>query len=216
MAKIVGFNDYRTNQFRFHSDEKRKTAMSKKNTPEYVKEIREKKYDFTAGVSRIYKECNIDSYPINVVQIAKQLGFDIFYRRIKQPNVYGAMWDGFDEISVGNEKSNRFILVNADDSVEKKIFTIAHELGHFFLHCNDKQNFYERYHKDNDNPEMKMAEDQADYFAANLLLPSFIFVPYIYKNKELSRKDLVNKICDNFLVEKETVEKRFKELSIDV
>lgn len=216
MAKIVSFNNYRTNQFRFHSDEKRKTAMSKKSTPEYVKEIKNNKFDFTAVVSRIYKECNIDSYPINVIQIAKQLEFDIFYRKIKQPNIYGAMWDGDEEIRVGDEKSKRLILVNADDPIEKRLFTIAHELGHFFLHCNDQSNFYERYHKENDDPIMKIAENQADYFAANLLLPSFIFVPYIYKNKELSRKDFVNKICDNFLVEKETVEKRFKELSIDV
>ena len=218
MAKIVGFNDYRTNQFRFHSDEKRmNNAMCKMVTPEYVRDMRERRYTMDACIDKIFKECHIDTYPINVFQIARLLNFEIFYGEFKEKDVYGAMWDGTAEVQIGNDKSRRFILLNEDDSKERKAFTVAHELGHFFLHCNDNQNFFERYHSnEKQSPYQKKIENEADFFAANLLLPAFVFLNYIDLHKNLSRRKLISQICKDFMVEKETVNKRFKELRIEI
>lgn len=68
------------------------------------------------------------------------------------------------------------ILVNKDDSSTRQIFTIAHELGHYFLHRSDNDRFVDgqfvgatyaraesdRFHKN---------EVEANEFAGNLLMP---------------------------------------------
>lgn len=56
--------------------------------------------------------------------------------------IYGAMWDGNKDLPLsGGHTSNRFILVNSNDSKEKQTFTIAHEIGHFMMHCTSEHNF---------------------------------------------------------------------------
>lgn len=216
MSKIISFTDYKTNYSCYHPRKKRKkNTMCKMVTPEYVKDMREGRYTMTACIDKIFKECHIETYPINVFRIARLLNFDIIYGKFKKDSVYGAMWDGSEEVSVGNKKSKRFILLNADDSDERKAFTVAHELGHFFLHCNDNQNFYERYHSNgSQSTQQRKIENEADFFAANLLLPEFVFMNYINLHKNLSRRKLSSKICKDFMVEEETVSKRFEELGV--
>ena len=148
-----------------------------------------------------------------VFKIAKALEFEIVYGKFKQENVYGVMWDGDEPLDVGGRKLYRAILLNKQDSIERQAFTVAHELGHFMLHCQDDRNFYERYHGGAEQTESeKMIEDQADFFAANLLLPQNLIKAYIAQYSFLPKTELVTKICKDFLVEKDTVLKRFEEL----
>ena len=190
--------------------------MSKKNTPEYVKEIRKNKYSMDGNIMKIFSECGITTYPINVFKIAKALEFEIVYGKFKQENVYGVMWDGDEPLDVGGRKLYRAILLNKQDSIERQAFTVAHELGHFMLHCQDDRNFYERYHGGAEQTESeKMIEDQADFFAANLLLPQNLIKAYIAQYSFLTKTELVTKICKDFLVEKDTVLKRFEELGYE-
>lgn len=60
-----------------------------------------------------------------------------------------------------------------------------------------------------------MIEDQADFFAANLLLPQNLIKAYIAQYSFLPKTELVTKICKDFLVEKDTVLKRFEELGYE-
>ena len=191
-------------------------AMSKKNTPEYVKEIRRNQYSMDGNIQKIFEECEITSYPINVFQIARKLEFDIIYGKFKQENVYGVMWDGNEPLTVGGKQTYRAILLNKEDSLERQAFTVAHEIGHFMLHCKDDTNFYERYHGGVEQTDsQKMIEDQADFFAANLLLPQKLIKAYISQYDNLPKPELVSKICNDFLVEKETVLKSFEELGYE-
>ena len=103
--------------------------MSKKNTPGYVKEIRRNQYSMDGNIQKIFEECEITSYPINVFQIARKLEFDIIYGKFKQENVYGVMWDGNEPLTVGGKQTYRVILLNKEDSLERQAFTVAHEIG---------------------------------------------------------------------------------------
>lgn len=191
--------------------------MSKRVTPDYVNDIRHDRYNTDNAVEKIFAECGIEGYPINVIKIARMLNFDIIPGKFKQNNVYGAMWDGSDEIKIGNRSSKRFILYNAEDSKERQMFTIAHELGHFMLHCNDSENFFERYHGDGGQGEReKQIEDAADFFAASLLMPRKEFKKYIEINRGLGKEKLVDKICNDFWVEKEAVDRRLSEVGIEL
>ena len=191
--------------------------MSKRFTPDYVNDIRHDRYNMDNAIEKILSECGIDGYPINVIKIARELNFDIISGKFKQRNVFGAMWDGSDEIKIGNRSSKRFILYNVDDSKERQMFTIAHELGHFMLHCNDKENFFERYHGDAEQGEQeKQIEDAADFFAASLLMPRKEFKKYVESNNGLDRDKLLDKICNDFWVEKEAARRRLDEVGIRV
>ena len=163
----------------------RDKIMSKKSTPEYVKEIRRNQYSMDGNIE-------------------------------KQDNVYGVMWDGDEPLNVGGKQMYRAILLNKQDSLERQAFTVAHEIGHFMLHCKDNTNFYERYHGGAEQTDsQKLIEDQADFFAANLLLPKKLMKAYISQHSNLSRSDLISKTCKDFLVEKDTVVRRFEELGYE-
>lgn len=194
---------------------KEEMDMSKRFTPEYVNDIRQNRYNTDNAVEKIFQECGIAGYPINVFEIARKLNFDIMYGKFRHESIYGAIWDGDEELEIGGKRSKRFILVNAEDSKERQLFTIAHELGHFVLHCTDQANFFERYHGgDSQPPKAKEIEDEADFFAASLLMPRKEFKSYIEKNRSLKKDALLSKICSDFWVEKEAAKKRFVELGI--
>ena len=64
-----------------------------------------------------------------------------------------------------------FIAANSKDSLKRKLFTLAHELGHFLLHPLQEGERYrldKYYSVDDYNKE----ETEANYFAASLLVPS--------------------------------------------
>lgn len=198
--------------------------MSKKETPRYILKLRDNKENLmrsdimNSAVRDILNNTGINEVPVDVNRIAMSLGFDIYYGEFTDKSVYGAMWDGKDSAEVAEGiKSNRFILVNQDDTKERQAFTIAHEIGHFVMHCNEGSNFYERYHGGaNQNSDDKKIEDEADYFAANLLLPSFLIIGYIMNNSKFGKNQLIDNICNQFNVERETVNRRFDELGIEI
>jgi Zn-dependent peptidase ImmA (M78 family) len=68
------------------------------------------------------------------------------------------------------------ILINKDDSLTRKLFTIAHELGHYFLHRNQANKFIDSefsqtsYNR-SENTKYQITELEANEFAANLIMP---------------------------------------------
>ena len=113
--------------------------------------------------------------------------------------------DGFFGLSVAEDGSGPAIVVNSWDriSVERQIFTAAHELGHLLLH------------RDEFNPD-EVAEDidaerEADVFAAYLLMPEPRFTKEWQEVRGLSLFDAVMKVKRIFRVSYRTVLHRLDE-----
>lgn len=111
---------------------------------------------------------NNDMYkiPVDVVKIARLNGI-IVYEGDLEKNISGAI--RYDK------KTEKFeILVNKNDVRERKRFTIAHEIGHFFLHkellINDEVHIDIMYRMPNEDENQKRREKDVDYFAGALLM----------------------------------------------
>lgn len=100
--------------------------------------------------------------PVDVVKIANEIGIDIFETELKK-EISGA-------IRYDSDNKSFTILLNKKNSSKRKRFTIAHELGHYFLHKNilqsDEIHIDILYKKNTNDYE----EKKVDYFAGALLM----------------------------------------------
>jgi len=107
--------------------------------------------------------------------------------------------EGFFGLSVGAEDGGRAIVVNIWDriSVERWIFTAAHELGHLLLHLAS----YDASSSDPNPGE----EKEADLFAAHFLMPSEVFMREWEEARGLGLVERVMKLKSMFNVSYKTV-----------
>jgi len=108
--------------------------------------------------TQLYKE---EDEIINVVEIAKQLGFDVYSSNFSS-DIAGM---------VINSKDKHAIYVNQSDIIERQRFTIAHEIGHIILHHNIKESEFEEVDYRGKNKVFEPKEYEANNFAAALLMP---------------------------------------------
>lgn len=115
---------------------------------------------------------NFSSPPIPVLELAESSGVDVVFSDM---GVYRSTVAGFCDF--GAKK----IYVNSADPINRKTFTIAHELGHWILH----KSFFEAYPDDypvlprfqNPYSSQNPYELEANTFAANLLVPPRLLQP---------------------------------------
>lgn len=71
------------------------------------------------------------------------------------------------------DRNARTIFLSKNDSVDRKNFTLAHEIGHYKLHEDETVDVFRMHdlddllHREDDDTK----EDEADLFAASLLMP---------------------------------------------
>jgi Zn-dependent peptidase ImmA (M78 family)/DNA-binding XRE family transcriptional regulator len=113
--------------------------------------------------------------------------------------------EGFFGLSVGTEDGGPAVVVNVWDriSVERWIFTAAHELGHLLLHLSA----YDVTRRDEDGAE----EKEADQFASHFLMPDDVFKSEWAEARGLPLVDRVLKIKRIFRVSYRTVLYRLSE-----
>lgn len=70
-------------------------------------------------------------------------------------------YEGFDGISLNTTKGNRIVIINRNRSNDRKIYSLAHELGHTLMHNNI--DFFIVSSRDK--------EDEANRFASEFLMP---------------------------------------------
>lgn len=119
----------------------------------------------------INKVCG-DVFPRNIVAICNELGITVQETGQFNDKICGMIF---------KEDDNYFILVNKYHSIGRKSFTIAHELGHYFLHKDllDENSQLVSFIKSNDKDCPALArgldynciEKEANVFAANILMP---------------------------------------------
>jgi Zn-dependent peptidase ImmA (M78 family)/transcriptional regulator with XRE-family HTH domain len=113
--------------------------------------------------------------------------------------------NSFFGLSVGEADGGPAIVVNVCDkiSVERRIFSAIHELGHLILHSNSYIVF--------DDKETKKEEKEADTFASHFLMPDNIFRKKWDEASGLFFIDRVFKVKSFFQVSYKTVLKRLED-----
>ena len=147
--------------------------------------------------------------PVPTIDILEYLGYDIDFRSdgiYKNKDILGGV--------IPNEK--RVELNESLTTNEGRLnFTVAHEIGHIILHVNNEDSalFFRKdsnckeYSKIDDN-KRKLIENEADQFAAYLLMPSVIIKESFFKlyNKPVN---VAKFSFINFLLRKSKLQKAF-------
>lgn len=107
--------------------------------------------------------------------------------------------------SLDKEHGGPALFINNDEniSIERQIFTAAHELGHLLLHSYEEDISEERY---------KQKEDQANQFASEFLMPSDAFIQEWERLEGFDWRERVLEIKKLFRVSYKTVLKRIDDL----
>jgi len=79
-----------------------------------------------------------------------------------------------------NSKEFSIITINENSNIQRQRFTLAHELGHYVMHRN-KRLIYDTEDNFWDWNSYNQLETEANYFAAELLMPEEIFLKYTRK-----------------------------------
>lgn len=108
---------------------------------------------------RVLLELGIKRPPVDVLHIADAIGARVHFTR-------GPAWDGAAESGVDGSAD---IYVDAGQPTTRQRFTIAHEIGHLLLHEPGRA-YRDRF----SSQDVDIAEIQANNFAANLLMPTWM------------------------------------------
>jgi len=146
--------------------------------------IKENKKDPEQAARGLVHKLNISSPPINVFDVCSSLNIDITYKA----------FDDVDACFILKNGSKKIIVNNFIRYPTREKFTIAHELGHYFLPKHRK--IYLCSPDDIQNFESnKKHENEANEFAAEFLMPNYLFKLDVEKMplsmetlKELSNK----------------------------
>lgn len=166
-------------------------------------------YSFSSPITaakELIQRCDIRSAPVNIEAICTQEGIRIFpfdmheLEAIAKKPISGAIQK--------HPKWGYTILVNEADIAVRQRFTIAHELGHYFLHMN--KNVNENKIITSFRMDSSPIERQADTFAVNLLMPENL-VREEHEHMVIPVSDSLAKI---FNVSKQTMRIRLEELEL--
>lgn len=155
-----------------------------------------------------------NDYSVDIIRIAHDLGFTVVNAELDDS------LEGFIVIDertreLFGQDNNKIIGVNSALPLETKRFTIAHEIGHYALHYDANVNeglYAHRDHKKGKSPY----ENEADFFAANLLMPENRFRQNYMdlKGAGLSNEEMIILLSKRFLVNCIAVTRRIEELEL--
>jgi Zn-dependent peptidase ImmA (M78 family) len=173
--------------------------------------------EIRSAAQQILAEYKIKDGKIPVVQIINDAGFKTY--TLELPNTIG----GF--IILNNELVEKFgsdkvIVVNSQENLNRQRFSFAHEFGHYLLDNGAKENVeysdsysFSAFESDANKSEV---EKRMDRFAAELLMP---FEDFKQKYEEIKDQhvhmyDVCNALADYFSVPSVAVKKRFEEVGL--
>lgn len=155
----------------------------------------------------ILQELNIKSpKSIKLEKIAKHFGVDI-KGEVLDFDVSGLL-------VMKNSKS--YIRYNILEPEQRRRFTIAHELGHYILHKEDKPLFVDKNEKvlyrnlESSTGEIRK-EREANAFAASLLMPKFM-LNQVISNASDDIEDVISYLATEFNVSEQAMSFRLSNL----
>ncbi len=153
--------------------------------------------------SQILKEHSLFSIPIDPVTLANNLGIKVNNAVFSDESLSGL---------VAKRGENISILVSQSDPPYRKRFTIAHELGHHFLHLMNDGEFVDNkidlFRDTESKDDSKKAEIQANQFAAALLMPAELI------KKEFAIDKNIENLARKFNVSEEAMGYRLQRLRL--
>ena len=174
-----------------------------------------KQSDVKKMAEKFCDKYDINTYPVEIIRICNENGLKVFEEYLDD-DVSGLIV--VDEKEWPKYGTNQFILVNLVESASRRRFTIAHELAHFVLHRNGS---YLYAHRDINTEGIVRSkiEQEANYFAANILMPEKLIREKVddLKNEiwgKLPNFVLIHEIADHFVVSESAAEVRLKQLGI--
>lgn len=179
--------------------------------------LRRRRHHIRAKVETLLAELNITKPQVPVQDIAKRHGIDVRIQPIDDDSVSGFL--------ARLPGRHAVIGVNATHSEKRRRFTIAHELGHFFLHGEQGQ---QEVHIDRTRQfavKLRSAassrgddaeEIEANQFAAELLMPTrFIERDFARHSFDLSDDDeTVSAMADQYGVSTQAMSYRLAYLGL--
>ncbi len=127
--------------------------------------------DIESRAKEVLRQQGLNTIPVDPVILANLLGMSVHNAKFADDNLVGMIAKRGDKVT---------LLVNASDPPYRKRFTIAHELGHHFLHLLEDGEFVDSeadlFRLPHDDQKQvapqRRREVQANMFAAALLMPS--------------------------------------------
>jgi hypothetical protein len=113
---------------------------------------------------RLLSHFGVGSPPVDVIAIARGLGAEVHFMR-------GSKWEG--AVDSRPEGSARIFVRTDGIAQTRQRFCVAHETGHLLLHEPGRA-----YRDDFSSSGQSISEIQANNFAANLLMPSWLVNAY--------------------------------------
>lgn len=136
----------------------------------------------------------------NLFEAVEEIGLKVLRLPIQQTGFFG--------VSACSATQGAFILINTYNiSIERQLFTLAHEIGHLIFHRDEYQD--QLVSSSEDLEVDKAREVVADYFASHLLISQEAFTQAC-----LNMHDDLLKLKAYFRVSYATILKRFDELGI--
>lgn len=168
-------------------------------------------------VQDILEENQIHNAPVDVQLVASHEGITISYGEFDNAeNISGMLYRD-------NEKAA--IAINSNHHVNRQRFSIAHELGHYFLHSGElfvdrveRVNAVRHFRNEISSLAVDKKEIEANSFAANLLMPKPFIVAEISKildsSEDISADELIDDLSLLFEVSTAAMKYRLENLGI--
>lgn len=162
----------------------------------------------------LLQEHDLLSVPIDITKLTSKLGI-----QIKR--------DNFDEVSLSgfavHKLGNRYIGVNSNESENRQRFTIAHELGHLFLHKDSTVNYDQGgmmlFRDAHSSEGTDIREVEANKFAAEILMPEVLLRDDISKeknfdliNRDATTQSVIGRLADKYQVSEQAMSIRLATL----
>lgn len=150
MGKIIKFKGKRTKE-----GESMCEVLSKIRgmSAEEILETYGKDLSIPIDIKQLLENIGISSLPMDFTELEKEV-------EVKTGDILGL---------VLSKDEKAAILYRKDDTLNRKRFTLAHELAHCCLHCEDKNKLHIEFRLDDDSKDDH--EKAADIFAGELLIP---------------------------------------------
>jgi Zn-dependent peptidase ImmA (M78 family) len=161
-----------------------------------------------AKASQLLREHQILKPPVDVERLAKQVGLRVVEEQLES-EISGMLY---------REGGFAVILINQNDVHARKRFSIAHELGHYYLHTASSV-FVDRrvrFRDSNSSQGTIKEEIEANNFAAELLMPQIFVLREAIRlrgrRSPPSDEELIEELALVFNVSKQAMEVRLANL----